>query len=173
LKFEVPVREYDLQATLTASFACYLFREERLNEPSGPTKWVGIVDPIKGVENQQSRPDLLLVRMDSEEEDIAEYVLRYVTGLWFSPQVNPISSRIVHGTNSPSNIRVPWLFRNRWHMLYATLLSVHAQTTMSRAWFASIADLHPSKIVEMSAMDLRELSQSITGLSGVQNALSP
>jgi endonuclease III len=165
LEFEVPVREYDLQATLTASFACYLFREERLDESSGLIKWVGIVDPIKGVEIQQSRPDLLKVRTGSEAGDIAEYVLRYVTGLWFNPQINTLSSRIVQGTNLPSSIRVPWLFRNRWHVLYATLLSVHAQTTMSRAWFASVADLPPRKILEMSVMDLRELSQSVAGVS--------
>lgn len=165
MEFEVPVQDYDLRGTLIASFACYLFREEKLDESSGLVRWVGIADPIKGVEIQQSRPDLLKVRTGSEAGDITEYVLRYVTGLWFNPQFNSLSSRIVQGASLPSAIRVPWLFRNRWHVLYATLLSIHAQTTMSRAWFASIADLPPSKILEMSAMDLRGLSQSVAGVS--------
>jgi len=95
LESEVPVQDYDLRGTLTASFACYLFREEKLDESSGLVRWVGIADPIKGVEIQQSRPDLLKVTTESEAGDIAEYVRRYVTGLWFNPQFNSLSSRIV------------------------------------------------------------------------------
>jgi endonuclease III len=165
LEFEVPVHDYDLRGTLTASFACYLFREEKLEDSSALVKWVGIADPIKGVEIQQNRSDLLKVSIESQSDNIAEYVLRYVTGLWFSPQIDELSSKIMQGTCVPSTIRVPWLFRNRWHVLYATMLSIHAQTTNSRAWFASIADLPPSRILEMSAMDLRGLSQSVAGVS--------
>jgi endonuclease III len=142
LHAKLDVGTFDLHNTLVSSFACYLF-QERIT-PKGSV-WVGLADPITGIELSQSGDEVDVVTPDDQPETM-DYASRYVTGLWHTPEIvakqdrakeiiNLLATKIVPG------IRIPKLFMNKWQVLISAILSIHARTSLSRGWFPHVNGL--------------------------------
>jgi hypothetical protein len=130
---------------------------ERAPENNGI--WIGIVDPIRGCRIWQDS-DTIVAECDVSVKD---YLLEYVAGLRSNPLNAELDVLNILSQKTVPGIRVPYLFRNKWHVLSAALLSVHARTQLSRAWFAAIAEYSPEQLRQMNPLDLRDLTKRKTG----------
>ena len=157
---------FDLDNSLLSSFACYLFN--RVITKNG-TKWVGLVNPIRGAELAQHGNEIR-AKVPTNSSETLDYLTRYVTGLWHTPEFETKDARAKKILASLSKdilpgIRVPRLHHNRWHVLISAMLSIHARMSLSRSWFASLTHLGTHKLTNMSSSKLGGYVKENTGKS--------
>jgi len=158
----VHASEYNLKSTFESSFAQYLFQETVANDR---VVWTGLVPPLRGSEIFQQGSDIHFKIEGSVENDIVDYLTRYVTGLWHTSVLPDYPPAVTQLLADQPGIRVPWLFRNKWHVLLSTLLSIHSRVSLSRAWFAALHHFSIDEIAASDPLTLRDLTQKATGIS--------
>ena len=161
-KIVIDASNYSLNSTFESSFAQYLFRDSR---SENEVTWTGIVAPIKNSRITQRGSEVHFQVNPSTDEDTKQYLTLYVTGLWHDPPVAQYPESVSKVISEQPGIRVPWLFRNKWHVLLSTLLSVHAKVSLSRAWFSCLHHFSIEDLAKGDPLELRDLTEEVTGVS--------
>ena len=125
--------------------------------------------PIRGAELSQYGNEIR-VKLATNSSETLDYLTRYVTGLWHTPQFETTDARAKKILTSLSKdilpgVRVPRLHHNRWHVLISAMLSIHARMSLSRSWFTSLAHLGIHKLTNMSSSKLGGYVKEYTGKS--------
>jgi len=156
--------DLSLENTLLSSFACYLFGETKTPRE---TIWIGQVDPFEGVRLRQIE-GTVEIESQGDSQTVLDYLTQDAIGLWHEPNVEDIeSSKPLEelAQDILPGIRVPRLYRNKWHILLSALLSIHAKVSYSRAWFLSLARYSLRELQTMSPSQLRDHTRNMTGIS--------
>lgn len=152
--------------TFSSSFACYLFKPKRTKNG---TKWVGGVDPVLGAELIQNG-EKVKGKIPTNSLESVTYLTRYVTGLWYVPRIQTKDERAREIVSLLSKeilpgVRVPKLFNNKWQVLMAAMLSIHARMDLSRLWFSSINGMDFHDLLKTSPSMLGKHIEKSTGKS--------
>lgn len=166
MEITLDVENFSLDNTLLSSFGCYLFNQ--VTTKDGP-KWIGLVDPIRGAEIFQNGNEIR-AKLPTNSSETLDYLTRYVTGLWHTPELEAKDERAkkiltLLSKDVLPGVRVPLLHRNKWHVLISVMLSIHARMSLSRSWFASLAHLDLHKLTNMSSSKLGGYIKETTGKS--------